>query len=92
MSPYVLRGTPSFYLGDVGIPAHWNQRAANCFRRCWEGKGVLTSFIKVPGTVSGPVDIIVTRMLPLLEEGEGGARNQLMAMRRTYSLIAGNAG
>lgn len=53
---------------------------------------MLTSFIKVPGTVSGPVGIIVTRMLPLLEEGEGGARNQLMAVRRTYCLIAGNAG
>lgn len=56
--------------GDVGISAHWNQSAANCFRhwRCQQGKGVFTSFISVLGTVLGPVDIM-TRMLPLPQEG-----------------------
>ena len=62
MSPYDLGGTPSFYLGDVEIPAHWKHSAANCFRhwRCQKGRGVLTSFTNVLGTVLGPVDIIMT--------------------------------
>lgn len=53
---------------------------------------MLTSFVKVLGTVPGPVDIIVTRMLPLHELGEGDARNQLTAMQQSYNLRVGSAG
>lgn len=53
---------------------------------------MLTSFVKVLGIVPGPVDIIVTRMLPLHELGEGEARNQVMAMQQSYNLRAGSTG
>lgn len=54
---------------------------------------MLTSFVKVKGTVPGPVDIIVTRMLPLHELGEGEARNQLtQVMQQSYNLRVGSAG
>lgn len=71
MSPYDLGGMPFFSLGNVRVPAHWNQSAANCFRhyRCQQGKGVLSSCINVLVTVLGPVDIITPRMLPFPQEG-----------------------
>lgn len=52
---------------------------------------MLTSLIKVPGTVSGSVDLIVTTMLPLPEKGEGGTKKQLVAMQQTYGLRTGSA-